>query len=520
MELRSLIWKLLKEQLDQNTINLKNKYVGEGKPVSEKDFEKIIEVTKNKFYLVSWITKKVGQGIIKNEDIYKYEEYFDIFEKNKNKGKFKYKDIHLYKTPEDVLDFIEEAIQVKEGDIKFEETVGKDNYVTPGNIQKLEDSGGIKYLGIFDGYQVFQVFKVSEKVWKLYRDILGRCGGKGARIRICTIANYDYFKEYLEDPKGSSYFVLFNLNDPKSPYQLHHESGQFMDKNDNSRIKINKLKFFEWVGKRVPRYDIDQKTFPGQIDLPVKGKGFEDEKGRKQGLWKSFDLHRGQPYLEYIANYKNNEKFGDFIKYYPSGEVRKKGKFDVYGDYIGDYVAYSKDGKIEQKGTFNDRGLRMGLWITSDFEGVNRHIDYDTNPVEITGLTKNGLVRYVSYLRSGYNSEEPYGNTVFFNRSGSVAAIGKRGVGGKQLGDWQYFFPDGSIKSEGKFLNSKRSGEWTDVVKTDKGKMIFVADFVDGTPFGKIKVYDDKGVFVKKVGVNKIKPQYWWTMMNPRLDRF
>ena len=44
MELRSLIWKLLKEQVDQNTIVLKNKYVGEGKPISEEDFEKLIEV--------------------------------------------------------------------------------------------------------------------------------------------------------------------------------------------------------------------------------------------------------------------------------------------------------------------------------------------------------------------------------------------------------------------------------------------------------------------------------------------
>ena len=108
MELRSLIWKLLKEQVDQNTIVLKNKYVGEGKPISEEDFEKLIEVTGNKFYLLSWLTKKVGTGIIKPEDIYKYKEYFDLYEKNKNK--FQHKDIHLYKTAEDVKNFLQEII--------------------------------------------------------------------------------------------------------------------------------------------------------------------------------------------------------------------------------------------------------------------------------------------------------------------------------------------------------------------------------------------------------------------------
>ena len=108
MELRSLIWKLLKEQVDQNTIVLKNKYVGEGKPISEEEFDKLVEVTGNKFYLLSWLTKKVGTGIIKPEDIYKYKEYFDLYEKNKNK--FQHKDIHLYKTAEDVKNFLQEII--------------------------------------------------------------------------------------------------------------------------------------------------------------------------------------------------------------------------------------------------------------------------------------------------------------------------------------------------------------------------------------------------------------------------
>jgi len=147
MELRSLIWKLLKEQLDQNTVNLKNKYVGEDKPVSEDDFNKIVEVTGNKFYLLSWLTKKVGTGMIKPEDIYKYKEYFELFEKNKNK--FQHKDIHLYKTSEDVKNFLKDAISVRESDIVYDEIQGLDNYVTQNEIEKLESTGGMKYLGMY-----------------------------------------------------------------------------------------------------------------------------------------------------------------------------------------------------------------------------------------------------------------------------------------------------------------------------------------------------------------------------------
>jgi len=510
MELRSLIWKLLIEQLDQNTINLKNKYVGEGKPVSEKDFEKIVEVTKNKFYLLSWITKKVGGGIIKNEDIYKYEEYFDIFEKNKNRGKFKNKDIHLYKTPDDVLDFIEEAIKVKEGDIKFEETVGKDNYVTPNNIQKLEASGGIKYLGIFDGYQVFQVSKVGKDVWKLYRDILGRCQGQGSKIRLCTIADYDYFKTYLKEPQGSSYFILFNLDDPKSPYQLHFESGQFMDKNDSKKIKIQKFRFYEWISARVPRYNLEQDIFPGILDLPVKGKGLYDDDGLKQGLFKTFDRYRDKPYLQSIANYKNDRVDGSFVFYHPNGQVFEKGNLTgVKANRYGDYESFDEKGKLHYKGSYDKSGRKIGLWTYSSYRGSQRLIDYDTNPVQITGLTKSGLVRFISQIRLA-EPKDPYGETLFFNRSGNVAAKGRLGVGLRQLGDWQYFFPDGSVRAEGKFVGNCRKGEWTDVLKTDQGKMIFVANFSScGPPDGKVKVYDSKGVFVKKVSGKKIEPSYW-----------
>lgn len=517
MRLHELIKLVLTEQVDQNMLNIKNKYVGEGKPMSEEDFQKLIEVTNGKFYLISWLAKKIGQNIIKSEDIYKYKEYFDIFEKNKNKGKFKFKDIHLYKTLDDVLDFIEEAIKVREGDMKFEETVGKDNYVSPNDIRKLEETGGIKYLGMFDRYQVFQIFKVAKDVWKMYRDILGKCKGRsrGAKIDICTIGDYGYFKQYLTDPRGSSYFLLYNLEDPKSPYQLHYESGQFMDKNDSSRIGINQIKFFEWIGDRVPRYSLEQDTFPGDFEIPVKGKGFLDEKKRKQGVWKTFE--DGE--LRAIVTYVNNNERGPFVQYFRGGNVYRKGTYGINGRLVDDYIEYESPNDLNEKGKLNSDGKRIGVWyeIGDSLDGY-KLVNYDTNPVEITGMTKNNQVRYVSQLRSE-DEYKPYGNMIFFNKSGNVYAIGKRGIQYPQLGTWTYYNPDGSIRAEGKFVKGKREGEWTDVVKTKKGKFILVANFSNGWPEDKIYVYNSNGEFIKKVSPKNIKPENYW-FMNPRLYQF
>jgi hypothetical protein len=125
-------------------------------------------------------------------------------------------------------------------DIKTDE-FNKDNYVSVGDIQKLSEVG-IKYYGMADGYQVFEVpneAKDNPEAKKRYREILGRCAGrdKGAKISICTMSSGNYFENYLTNYPDSSYFVMFNLGDKNSPYQFHYESGQFMDKNDTDVIR-------------------------------------------------------------------------------------------------------------------------------------------------------------------------------------------------------------------------------------------------------------------------------------------
>lgn len=240
MKLIQVIENLIFEGVSLETI--RQKYVGdpiEGekhKRISEKQFEEIIDVAKNKLNLIVWLTVRVSLGLIHETDIYKFKEYFPIF--YNNQSKFPHKDINQYKTKEDINGFIEKCVSIREKNITLTPSVNKEdekNYVTPNEIQKLENVG-IIYLGMSDGYQVFEIpneLKDDDNAWKVYRDILGRCAGReqGAKIDICTIADVSHFKYYL-DEYGGSYFVIFNLGDTNSPYQIHFESKQFMDKND------------------------------------------------------------------------------------------------------------------------------------------------------------------------------------------------------------------------------------------------------------------------------------------------
>ena len=234
--------------LEQHQIDkLKEKYLGnpiqgeKHKRLTEKEFKDILDSSSGNFNLTSWLTVRVANHLIHNTDIYKFREYFQIFEKNKSK--FQIRDINQYKTKEEIQEFIRKCIEIREKHVNLTTGVEKGNeekYVTPKDIQKLENVG-INYLGMCDGYQVFEIpneLKDNEDAWKIYRDILGRCAGrdKGAKIEICTIANFSNFQDYLTDHPGSSYFLMFNLGDPLSPYQIHFESNQFMDKNDTEQM--------------------------------------------------------------------------------------------------------------------------------------------------------------------------------------------------------------------------------------------------------------------------------------------
>ena len=215
---------------------LQQQFVDTGK-IEPEVFDEIVRATKGKGAYATWMIKRVEDGTIKGEDIYKYEDYIQIFDKQKRQ--FPSPDINAYKDERSIRDFEAKAIEVREKGI--EQTGGDaantSNLVSSQGIQEL-NSVGIKFLGVVDGYQCFEVpqsLKGNTEAWKIYRKHLANCSGRdqGAKIEICTMAGQSHFDRYLSD---GPYYVFFNLGDPKSPYQFHYESSQFMDKNDNSVI--------------------------------------------------------------------------------------------------------------------------------------------------------------------------------------------------------------------------------------------------------------------------------------------
>lgn len=235
-DLSIIIKRVIKEQNEATISNYRKIFVDSGK-LSGEVFDEIVEVSKGKGAYVKWLAARVAEKKIKDEDIYKFEGYFDSFEKAKRsprgKAMFPILDINQVKTSSDVREFIDAAIKFEEigsteGD--EEEMDPESVLVSKTDLLKLEDVG-IKLIGLVAGYQIFKVSNMDKQTWEVYRNILGKCK-EGASIHICTIAGYTHFKNYLQNHPGSSYYVIFNQNDPLSPYQFHYESNQFKDRKD------------------------------------------------------------------------------------------------------------------------------------------------------------------------------------------------------------------------------------------------------------------------------------------------
>jgi hypothetical protein len=211
--------------------SLKEKYVETGR-VSEDTFNEILDISNNKINYAAWLTKMVADKIIKDEDVYKYKEYLNLF--NKYKQHFPIKDINQIKNSFELKEFLNLIIKMRERNVNIDNKDNSKNYVSPNDIQHLENVG-INYLGIVDKYQVFEVPKElnnNKDAWETYRAILGKCAGReqGAEIDICTIANFDHFNTYT---RNGPLFVMFNMSDRQSPYQFSYENNEFMDKNNN-----------------------------------------------------------------------------------------------------------------------------------------------------------------------------------------------------------------------------------------------------------------------------------------------
>ena len=139
---------LLDLLLEVNLDLLKQQFV-DTKKISKKDFDAIVKATAKKGAYATWLASRVANRLIKPEDIYKWETYFDIFDRRK--AKYPKKDIFQYKTGDDISVFVEKTVELRDEEEK--DPSQKKGVAKTDKYAEFE-------IGEVDG---FKVYKIPEK---------------------------------------------------------------------------------------------------------------------------------------------------------------------------------------------------------------------------------------------------------------------------------------------------------------------------------------------------------------------
>jgi antitoxin component YwqK of YwqJK toxin-antitoxin module len=149
----------------------------------------------------------------------------------------------------------------------------------------------------------------------------------------------------------------------------------------------------------------------------------------------------------------NNLKQGKWIYFYDDGTVRLEGTYrnDKKNGYFKDY---DKDGNL--------------ISVTKYIDGVLQEDVAELAELEVrTDYYPNGQVKTIASYKDGIPegvrrefTEEGKIKMAYIFKAGEIIGEGIMNEEGAKNGEWKEYFPNGSLRAEGKYNDGKRVGEW------------------------------------------------------------
>jgi len=154
----------------------------------------------------------------------------------------------------------------------------------------------------------------------------------------------------------------------------------------------------------------------------------KDEKGLKQGLWRT---------------------------YYENGRIKTEGYYE--NDLLtGSYKEFDEDGNISLLLQYAEGAL------VQEEDTIAMEIDIRNTYDEQGNLTYSG-----SYLNDTpvgihrmYDNTGKVVNSVLYDNDGTKIAEGIITNEGRKEGEWKYFFKNGKVRSSGRYANNLETGKW------------------------------------------------------------
>jgi antitoxin component YwqK of YwqJK toxin-antitoxin module len=212
----------------------------------------------------------------------------------------------------------------------------------------------------------------------------------------------------------------------KGKFHLGSKVGKWKEfnKKDNevSKVKYTKIKNIK-----------DGKTRVYFSTGQLHDVGVLDDKGRKQGIWKTYSLNGN---LRLITPFKDGVIDGVSEKY---DEGNKVGHTT--------YINGKKDG------SYRDRNYGRKIYRNKKIISSGNYKDYHRIGVWVSKI-KNQIVERAFYNEKGKLHGE------FFQFENETSVLAANYENGLLQGDYQLYYPDGTIKETGQYDKGYMVGEW------------------------------------------------------------
>lgn len=219
-------------------------------------------------------------------------------------------------------------------------------------------------------------------------------------------------------------------------------------------------------------------------------------------------------YISYFLNgnveskgqFKNNETTGVWEFYYETGHLKMRGILRQNSNY-GLWEYFYEGGQKSMEGTINGK-LKEGEWKVYFESGAVKEVgSYVANKRE--GIWKTFFED--GTLRGEIEYKDDHGRYVEYYHSGKVLAEGPK-AGARNVGLWRYYAEeDGSLQSEGEYVNGKKNGQWK--IYYPSGKVSASGSYVNDEMTGPwTYYYEDGAVSSSGEYVGGKRNGYWSTL--------
>jgi antitoxin component YwqK of YwqJK toxin-antitoxin module len=306
-----------------------------------------------------------------------------------------------------------------------------------------------------------------------------------------TIISDGYQKFYFTNGKISSEGTLKN-GKPDGYWKSYNQNGTLKSEGNRKNFELDSLwKFYNEEGNLLLEInyqkgkkngikttylekEIIREVFINDIKEGYTRYYFKDGKlkqevpfvkGQEQGFGKEFDE---EGMIITLTEYKkgfivdrmrinrkdaNGRRIGKWFTFFENGNIKTEVSYknDLKNGY---YKEYAENGDLVKILKYLDGVVQEEALEIQKLEVQNEY--FPNGKVKISAMFRNGVPEGImrQYDSAGVVEKS------FLYRNGLIVGEGIVKDDGNRHGPWKEFYPDGSLKAEGKYENGKPTGEW------------------------------------------------------------